>query len=223
MAIKNFYDLLNLDFQASTEAVKRHYRILVKRYHPDSGCEEASEEMFRLITQAYKILTDEKKRLKYNEKLFRIKVKKPRVQIPRPKIKVIYSRSLGVLAKRGFFITRLSSKARRKRDIKYDIEVFIDYYQAQKGGVIDIFVPTKYPCPYCQGSDHYCRLCEGKSYIIRSQPIKVLVPASPASGEIFEIDLGKIKQKNCAVIRAQKLRIKIILSHQKTTFKQLPG
>ncbi len=222
--MKNYYEILNVDIDAPVEVIKRNYRKLAKKYHPDSGSDEASEEMFNLITKAYKVLTDEDERIKYNEKLLKIKVEKAKPPIEEtPKIKVIYSRSLGVLAKRGFFKTSLSRKHRRSRDIKYDIEVVIDYYQAQKGGIIDIGVPTKYPCPHCGGSDPYCRLCEGKAYIIRAQPIKVVIPPSPISGEIFEVDLSKIKQKNLAVIRAQRLRIKILLSHKKTDYKQLPG
>ncbi len=222
--MKNYYEILNVDVDAPVEVIKKHYRRLAKRFHPDSGSEDASKEMFNLITEAYKILTDETERIKYNERLLKIKIEEPQPYIKEtPKIKVIYSRSLGTLAKRGFFKTSLSRKYRKVRDIKYDIEVVIDYYQAQKGGIIDIDVPTKYPCPHCGGSDPYCRLCEGKSYIIRAQPIKVIIPPSPISGEIFEVDLSKIKQKNLAVIRAQKLRIKILLSHTKTNFKQLPG
>lgn len=222
--MKNYYEILNVDIDASVEVIKRNYRKLAKKYHPDSGSAEASEEMFNLITKAYKVLTDEVERVKYNEKLLKIKVEKTRPPVEvTPKIKVIYSRSLGVLAKRGFFKTSLSRKHRQSRDIKYDVEVVIDYYQAQKGGIIDIGVPTKYPCPHCGGSDPYCRLCEGKAYIIRAQPIKVVIPPSPISGEIFEVDLSKIKQKNLAVIRAQRLRIKILLSHKKTNYKQLPG
>ena len=223
--MENYYEILNVDIDAPIEVIKKNYRKLAKLYHPDSKSDKASTEKFLLITKAYQILSDPIERLKYNQKLLEVKFKKeekPSEEVS-THIKVIYSRSLGVLAKRGFLQTSLSRKHRKIRDIKYDVEVVIDYFQAQKGGVIEIGIPTKYPCPHCKGSDPYCRLCEGKSYIIRAQPIKILLPASPISGEIFEVDLSKIKQRNLAVLRAQKLRIKIILYHPKIELKQLPG
>jgi len=223
--MKNYYEILNVDIDAPVDVIKKSYRNLVKKYHPDAKNRESSVEKFNLITEAYKILSDEEERIKYNEKLLKIKVadKKKEESPKNIEIKVTYSRSLGILAKRGFFQKSLTRKHRESRDIKYDIEVVIDYYQAQKGGVINIGVPTKYPCPHCGGADTYCRLCEGKGYIIRAQPIKVVIPPSPISGEIFEVDLSRIKQKNLAVIRAHKLRIKIVLSYKKTELKQLTG
>lgn len=224
--MKNYYEILNVDIDAPVEVIKKNYRKLAKIYHPDSKSGKVSTEMFNLITEAYRVLTDPVERIKYNEKLLKVKFEEESVaqkKEEKPNIKVIYSRSLGILAKRGFLLSSLSRKHRRIRDIKYDIEVVIDYYQAQKGGVIEVGLPTKYPCPQCEGRDPYCRLCEGKAYIVRAQPIKILLPPSPISGEIFEVDLSKIKQRNLAVLRAQRLRIKIILSAPKTDFKQLPG
>ncbi len=221
----NYYEILGVSLHATEEEIKKQYRKLAKKYHPDSNTNEASEEKFKLITEAYKTLIDPTKRLEYNKRLLHIKFEKKEEtkEGEISKVKIIYTRTLGELARRGFLRTNISKKHREARDLKYDVEIILDYFEAQKGGIIEIDVPTKLPCPHCGGVDPYCRLCGGKGYIIRAQKIKVLLPKSPVSGEIFEVDLSKIKQKNLAVFRAQKLRMKIILTHKPGNFKQLLG
>lgn len=220
--MKNFYEILNIPITASIEQIKKRYRVLAKKYHPDSNNKSVSYSMFNLVTKAYKILIDDDKRIQYNDKLMKVKFKTDKPEKEKKKeIKIIYSRSLGVLAKRGFFLSNIPKRYREKNDVKYDIEVVIDYYEAQKGGVLEIAVPTKLPCWECGSQDHYCPICDGKGYLVRATKIKVIIPIAPKNGEIFEVNLSKIKQGNLAVIRAQRLRFKIILSNQKTSCKQL--
>jgi len=226
--MKNYYEILNLPLDASEDEIKKQYRILAKKYHPDTSKNTNSAHMFYLITKAYKVLSNKEERVKYNEQLLKVKFSSKKTNITKPtrpvkQIKVIYSRSLGVLAKRGFFLTSIPKKYRKKNDIKYDIEVVVDYFEAQKGGIVKIDVPVKILCWECNGQDHYCHICDGKGYLVRASRIKVVIPSHPKSGEIFEVDLRKIKQGNLAVIRAQKLRMKIVLTHQKTNYKQLQG
>ncbi|MBU1078781.1 MAG: DnaJ domain-containing protein [Spirochaetes bacterium] len=224
--MKNFYEILNVSITSSMEQIKQQYRELAKKYHPDVSHEEKALPMFNLITRAYKTLTDKKRRIEYNERLMKVRFKAQAGDLAvdeKKEIKIIYSRSLGVLAKRGFFLSTIPKRFREKNDIKYDIEVVVDYYEAQKGGIIEIAVPTKLPCWECQSRDHYCPICDGKGYIMRPTKIKVVIPTAPRNGEIFEVNLSKIKQGNLAVIRAQKLRLKIVLSNDKTDHKQLSG
>ena len=223
--MKNYYEILKIPINATTEQIKKSYRKLAKKYHPDLNKDDnKAVEKFNLITEAYNVLSDRTLRLKYNEELFKIRVesKEEKKVLKKAKVKIIYSRSLGVLAKRGFFLSTIPKHIRKRQDIKYDIEVFIDYYDAQKGCIVDIDVPTKLICPTCTGNDPYCFFCDGKGYIIRATKIQVVIPKSPISGEIFEVDLSKIKQKNLAVFRVQKLRMKVVITATRTGFKCLP-
>ena len=62
--MKDFYSTLNVDEDASYDEVKRGYRVLAKRYHPDvSG---GDEERFKDITEAYKVLSDSTSREDYD-------------------------------------------------------------------------------------------------------------------------------------------------------------
>merc|ERR1719491_398458 len=63
-----YYDTLNVPRSASLKEIKKAYRTLALRYHPDRnpGNEEASAIKFRSISEAYEILSDEKKRREYD-------------------------------------------------------------------------------------------------------------------------------------------------------------
>lgn len=60
---KNYYDILGVDKKASKEEVKKAFRTLAQKHHPDKGGDEAT---FKEITEAYSTLSDEKKRREYD-------------------------------------------------------------------------------------------------------------------------------------------------------------
>jgi len=64
--MSDYYDILDVDRDASQDEIKKAYRRKAKKYHPDSGSEEASEEEFKKINEAYNILSDEEKRRQYD-------------------------------------------------------------------------------------------------------------------------------------------------------------
>ncbi len=60
---KNYYDVLGLDKKATKEDVKKAFRKLAQKHHPDKGGDESK---FKEITEAYSILSDEKRRREYD-------------------------------------------------------------------------------------------------------------------------------------------------------------
>lgn len=61
--IKDYYQILGICNDAGTEDIKRAYRRLAMRFHPDLNREDPrSVESFRDITEAYGVLIDPRKR-----------------------------------------------------------------------------------------------------------------------------------------------------------------
>lgn len=68
MANKDFYEVLGIDKSASDEEIKRAFKKLALKYHPDrnQGDKEA-EEKFKEINEAYQVLSDPEKRQRYDQ------------------------------------------------------------------------------------------------------------------------------------------------------------
>ena len=65
--MKDYYQILGVRRDASSGEIKKVYRKLAKRYHPDSHQEdEQAKQRFQEISEAYKVLSDEKARKQYN-------------------------------------------------------------------------------------------------------------------------------------------------------------
>ena len=61
--MNNYYKILGLSKDASQEDIKKTYRKLSKKHHPDMG---GDDEMFKKINEAYSVLGDEKKRKEHD-------------------------------------------------------------------------------------------------------------------------------------------------------------
>ena len=68
MAKRDYYEVLGIDKKADDKAIKRAYRKLAKKYHPDTNPgDKQAEQKFKEVTEAYNVLGDEKKRKLYDQ------------------------------------------------------------------------------------------------------------------------------------------------------------
>lgn len=67
MEFKDYYDIIGVDKNASQDEIKRAYRKLARKYHPDVSKEPDAEQRFKEVGEAYEVLKDPEKRAAYDQ------------------------------------------------------------------------------------------------------------------------------------------------------------
>ena len=67
MEYKDYYKILGVSRSASADEIRKAYRLLAKKYHPDVSKEDDAEARFKEVGEAYEVLKDKEKRSAYDQ------------------------------------------------------------------------------------------------------------------------------------------------------------
>ncbi len=154
---KDYYELLGVSRDASNEEIKKAYRKLAVKYHPDKnpGDKEA-EDKFKEISHAYEVLSDPEKRAQYDrfgEDAFQYGAGAGGFGFHDPfdLFREVFGGGLGDIFENMFgFGASGRGGPRRGRDLEYSLK--LDFFEAVKGTTKQIKVRKHQTCSVCEGS-----------------------------------------------------------------------
>jgi molecular chaperone DnaJ len=171
---KDFYGILGVPRDASTAAIKRAYRKLAKKLHPDTGARD-SDEAFQDLQTAYETLADKERRERYDEGL---------TQSERNRWEPLAFSFLGAAA--------AGQLKRPTQPGNLSGEILLSAREAAAGGILPLDVPLSTTCPTCEGTGGYvfdCDRCGGEGQVQRRLPVPLRLPPGVRDGTVFQVTL----------------------------------
>lgn len=208
MAKRDYYEVLGVEKQAGEEEIKKAYRKLAVKYHPDKNSgDKTAEERFKELGEAYEVLSDPQRRAAYDQYGH-----------------AAFDRRAGAYARTGGFHDPFEifrevfgggsifedlfgggradpNQPQRGDDLRYDME--ISFEEAAQGCEKEIAVTKPAPCDLCAGTGaeagsriRTCPTCGGRGQVITSRGIfSIAQPCPHCQGA------GRVIEKPCAACR----------------------
>ena len=210
MDYKDYYKILGVERGASADDIKKAFRKLARKYHPDvNPGDKKAEEKFKEINEAYEVLSDTDKRKKYDtlgpnwQEQFGFNPGTARRGSPfgGRTSQFDYDSMAGGSQFSDFFETlfgrsgtgtrtRTSDMRRRAGDnIEQPVEVTLQ--EAYAGGVRTFNVQSSEICTTCKGTGDVggknCPTCNGQGMIPRNKKLQVKIPAGVDNGSRIRV------------------------------------
>ncbi|MBN1153765.1 J domain-containing protein [candidate division KSB1 bacterium] len=170
--IKNYYDILGVARDALADEIKKAYRKLAIKHHPDTAKTDNTRD-FCKIQEAYDVLIDDKKRGIYDEQLRRHQSQ------PSPT---------------RMYYTDQGPRTPVLYEEPYYLELILTPEEAAHGITIPLTIPIEKPCPYCLHRDYIfkfmCNYCHGSGIMTVRQRVNLDIPPVRSHRATFEISLN---------------------------------
>jgi molecular chaperone DnaJ len=202
---RDYYEVLGVGRTTSADEIKKAYRRLARKYHPDVSQEPEAEARFKEINEAYEVLSDQQKRAAYDRfghagtQGFAGFEGFGGFRDPFEIFEEFFGASFGMGGR-----SRARRGPRRGADLRYDLE--IQFEEAVFGVEKEIEIPRQQTCPRCQGSGAEpgsspirCPDCNGTGEVRRQAGFFVNIITCPrCQGE------GEVVTSQCTQCRGRK-------------------
>lgn len=196
MSQRDYYEVLGVSRNATEDELKKAYRKLAMKYHPDHNPgDAAAEQKFKEAAEAYDVLRDEEKRARYDR--FGFAGVQGSAGAGFGSADDIFSHFGDIFGDLFGFSGQSRSRASAGADLRYNLTITFD--QAAKGDKVTLTIPKHVKCPDCQGNGaakgtkpETCRTCNGTGQVRRSQGFfQIAMPCPSCHGQ------GKVISRPC--------------------------
>jgi molecular chaperone DnaJ len=216
LANSDYYNVLGVSRKASSDEIKRAYRSLAMRWHPDRNASDPmAESRFKDINEAYKTLSDPERRVRYDKlgPLYTFDGRPPRPEEVQEAFGNVISNLFG------------RRKKGRGEDLRYTLSLSLEEILTKT--VREVVVPREVRCTHCAGEGaepnggkqtcapcngsgkgsgprlfrSHCYHCEGRGFVVTQtcvechgdtrvtsrETLRVTVPAGVATGQKLKL------------------------------------
>lgn len=217
MAKSDYYEILGISRNASDREIKKSYKRLAMKFHPDRNPDDASSEAkFKEVKEAYEVLSNPEKRAAYDQYGHSIFENGGMGGASTSTGSSDFSDIFGDVFGDIFGSSRRSRSGSRGSDLQYDIELNLE--EAVRGVVREIRIPTLSKCTHCHGSGAKssasvltCMTCHGQGQIQMRQgffSVQQTCPSCQGHGKIIK-EFCNFCRGNGRVERTKTLSVKI--------------
>jgi molecular chaperone DnaJ len=231
----DYYKALGVDKKATADEIKKAYRKLARRYHPDRNPgDKAAEERFKEVSQAHDVLGDPEKRKQYDSGTGPFATGGPGGGFGGFGNFDFDASSMGDILSNLFGGGGRAQRQRQRAERGSDLEaaVSISFDQAIAGAQVPLSVPMRATCTTCHGTGakpgttpSVCPRCEGRGIETQGQGMfSISQPCSLCGGA------GTVIEDPCptchgsgAVRTVKRLRVNIPAGVREGSRIRLPG
>jgi curved DNA-binding protein len=204
---RDYYEVLGVSKTATEDEIKKAYRKLARKHHPDvNPNDKSAEEKFKEINEAYEVLSDPEKRKKYDQlgqnwKAGADFTPPPGWENARVDFGDFDDTFGGGRDSRGFsdffesmFGGRRGARAgagfgMRGQDVEANISLTLE--EAHGGGTRSLTLQTTVICPTCNGTgtkdNKPCPTCRGAGVVAQPKTLEVNIPAGVRDGSVIRL------------------------------------